>query len=308
MRLAFLGAPAFAVPTLEALIAAGHEIACVYSQPPARRGRGQSLALTPVHALGEARGLTVRTPVSLREPAAAAAFAVLDLDVAVVVAFGQILDAAVLAAPRLGCINLHASLLPRWRGAAPIQRALMAGDAVTGVQAMQMDAGLDTGAVLASVVTRIDALDTAGTLAERLSRLGATLMVDTLAAVQMGRAVATPQPDTGASYARKIKPAQTRIDWDRPAGEVDRRIRGLSPAPGAWFEVPSPRGPVRIKALLSRLEEGVGAPGLTLDGGLLIACRGGAVRILEAQREGRAAGPAEALLRGLPVPAGVRLT
>jgi len=307
MRLAFLGTPDFAVPTLAALIGAGHGIACVYSQPPAPRGRGQALRPSPVEAFARARGLMVRTPASMRDPEEIAAFAALDLDAAVVVAFGQILNEDILQAPRLGCYNLHASLLPRWRGAAPIQRAIMAGDAVTGAAVMRMTAGLDEGPVLAEATLRIDALETAGTLHDRLAPAGAALMVQALAALDRGEATFTPQPAEGETYARKIKPAETRIRWDRPAARVDRQIRGLSPAPGAWFLAPSERGPVRIKALLSRAEDAEGEPGGALDDGLLIGCGEGAVRILRAQREGRGAQDAEDFLRGFPIARGTRL-
>jgi methionyl-tRNA formyltransferase len=307
MRLAFLGTPDFAVPTLEALIEAGHEIACVYSQPPAPRGRGQALRPTPVQAFAEARGLAVRTPASMRPPEDVAAFAALGLDAAVVVAFGQILIEEVLQAPRLGCYNLHGSLLPRWRGAAPIQRAIMAGDAVTGVQVMRMTAGLDEGPVLASFTSRIDALDTAGSLHDRLAAAGAALMVQAMDEVARGVARPVRQSEEGAVYARKIKPAEARIRWERPAARTDRQIRGLSPFPGAWFLAPSERGPVRVKALLSCVEEGDGEPGEALDDALLIACGDGAIRILRAQREGRAPQDAEAFLRGFPLPRGQRL-
>jgi methionyl-tRNA formyltransferase len=304
MRLAFLGTPDFAVPTLAALIEAGHEVACVYSQPPAPRGRGRALKPTPVQAFALSQGLPVRTPASMRAPEESAAFAALDLDAAVVVAFGQILDEAVLSAPRLGCYNLHASLLPRWRGAAPIQRAVMAGDAVTGAEVMRMTAGLDEGPVLGRTTTRIDALDTAGSLHDRLAIAGAALMADAMDKLARGEVEAAPQPDDGATYARKIKPAEARIRWDRPAERVDRQIRGLSPSPGAWFLAPTERGPVRVKALLSCFEEGQGEPGQVLDHGLLIACSEGAVRILRAQREGRAAQDAADFLRGFPLRAG----
>jgi len=307
MRLAFFGTPQFAVPALAGLIAAGHEIVCVYSQPAAPRGRGKVIQSSPVEAFAQAKGLATRTPASLRDPDEIAAFQALSLDAGVVVAFGQILEPAVLEAPRLGCYNLHASLLPRWRGAAPIQRAIMAGDPVTGVQVIRMTAGLDEGPILASVTLRIDAADTAGTLHDRLSIVGAECLARAMADVALGRAVATPQAAEGVTYARKIRPAETRIRWERTALRVDGQIRGLSPFPGAWFEVASERGPVRIKALLSRVEDAEGPPGLTLDGGLLVGCGAGAVRILRAQREGR--GPVEAaeLLRGFPVPAGARL-
>jgi len=308
MRIAFLGTPDFAVAALAALVEAGHDVACVYSQPPAPRGRGQALKPSPVKAYAEERGIPVRTPASMRAPEEVAAFEALKLDAGVVVAFGQILPAEVLNAPRLGCFNLHASLLPRWRGAAPIQRAIMAGDRVTGVEVMQMTEGLDEGPVLASETVRIDALETAGTLHDRLAAVGADLLARTLGAVERGQAIAKPQAEEGATYAKKIRPKEARIRWDRPAAEVDRKIRGLSPFPGAWFELPTPKGPARVKALLSRLEDGEGAPGQVLDDGLLIACGEGAVRLLRVQREGKGPQDAEAFLRGAPTPAGVVLS
>lgn len=304
MRLAFLGTPDFAVQSLAALLAAGHEVVCVYSQPPAPRGRGQTLQPSPVHAFAEARGLMVRTPVSMKTAEAIADFRALELDIAVVVAFGQILVAEVLDAPRLGCFNVHGSLLPRWRGAAPIQRALMAGDDVTGVQVMRMSLGLDEGAVLATETVRIGLLDTAGTLHDRLAEAGARLLPPTLATIEAGTAIETPQAADGVTYAKKIKPAEARIDWSRPAAEVDLHIRGLSPFPGAWFEAASDKGPVRVKALLSRVEDAYGLAGKTLDDSLLIACGSGAVRLLRAQREGKSAQDAADFLRGFPVAAG----
>ncbi|MFN3512094.1 MAG: methionyl-tRNA formyltransferase [Phenylobacterium sp.] len=306
MRLAFLGTPDFAVAALAALVEAGHEVACVYSQPPAPRGRGQALRPSPVHAYAEAHGIPVRTPASMRDPAEVEAFRALDLDAGVVVAFGQILPREILEAPRFGCFNLHASLLPRWRGAAPIQRAIMAGDRVTGVQVMEMTEGLDEGPVLASETLRIDALETAGTLHDRLAEAGAGLLTRALAAVEQGEARAVPQEPEGVTYAKKIRNKEARIRWDRPAVEVDRKIRGLSPFPGAWFELPTEKGPVRVKALLSRAEEGEGAPGTLLDDALLVACGEGAVRLLRVQREGRGPQDAEAFLRGRPVAAGTR--
>ena len=256
MRLAFLGTPDFAVKSLAAILAAGHEVVCVYSQPPAPRGRGQTRQPSPVQAFAESHGLMVRTPVSMKAPEEVSAFQALDLDAAVVVAFGQILVSEVLDAPRLGCFNVHASLLPRWRGAAPIQRALMAGDSVTGVQVMRMSLGLDEGAVLATETVRIGPLDTAGTLHDRLAEAGARLLPPTLAAIEAGTAVEVPQAAEGVTYAKKIRPAEARIDWTRSAAELDLHIRGLSPFPGAWFEAPSDKGPVRVKALLSRVEGG----------------------------------------------------
>jgi methionyl-tRNA formyltransferase len=308
MRIAFLGTPDFAVPALAELVAAGHEIAAVYAQPPAPRGRGQELRPSPVQAFAQSLGLEVRTPASMRDPEAIAAFAALDLDAAVVVAYGQILPRAVIEAPRLGSFNLHASLLPRWRGAAPIQRAVMAGDAVTGVQVMRVTEGLDEGPVLLSETVRIGPLDTAGTLHDRLSLAGARLAPLALAALERGSAHETPQAAEGLTYAKKIKPQEARIDWTRPAAEVDWRIRGLSPFPGAWFMAPSEKGPVRVKALLSRAEDGQGAPGQALDDALLVACGEGAVRLLQVQREGRAVQDAEAFLHGFPTPAGTRLS
>ena len=307
MRLAFLGTPDFSVACLAELVAAGHEIACVYSQPPAPRGRGQDLKPSPVHAFADSLGLPVRTPVSMKTPEEIAAFQALDLDAAVVVAFGQILVKAVLEAPRLGCFNLHASLLPRWRGAAPIQRAIMAGDAVTGVQVMRMSEGLDEGPVLMGEQVRIDALETAGSLHDKLAAVGSRMLPVALAAIERGAAREVPQAVEGVTYAKKIKSAEARIDWTRPAAEVDRHIRGLSPFPGAWFEAPSEKGPVRVKALLSRVEDADGAAGSALDDALLIACGEGAVRLLKAQREGKGVQEAEVFLRGFPLAAGTVL-
>ncbi len=308
MRLAFLGTPDFAVPTLEALIGAGHEVACVYAQPAAARGRGQRLKPSPVEAAATRMGLPVRTPRSMRDPEAIANFAALDLDAAVVVAYGQILVQGVLDAPRLGCFNLHGSLLPRWRGAAPIQRAIMAGDAATGAQVMRMTAGLDEGPVLGSVRLRINAAETAGTLHDRLAPAGAALMVEAMAKLAAGTAIETPQPDEGATYAKKIRPAETRLRWNHDGTLVDRRIRGLAPFPGAWFTAPTPKGPVRVKALLSRAEDAAGEPGVLLDEAFLVACGSGAVRILAAQREGRGPQSAAEFLRGFPLRTGERLT
>jgi methionyl-tRNA formyltransferase len=308
LRLAFMGSPDFATPSLAALIEAGHEIVCVYSQPPRPAGRGRSARKTPVHLFSEARGIEVRTPRSLKAAPAQAAFAALDLDLAVVVAYGLILPIAILQAPRLGCLNLHGSLLPRWRGAAPIQRALMAGDTETGVQAMRMDEGLDTGPVIASATVRIEPDDVAGALHDRMAAAGAAVLVEAVALLESGRARATPQAETGITYAQKITPEETKIDWSRPARDVDLTIRGLSPFPGAWFLLPGARTPVRVKALLSRLESGRGAPGEILDDALLIACGEGAVRVLQVQREGKAAMSADAFLRGQPVAAGTRLS
>lgn len=307
MRLAFLGTPDFALVALTRLVEAGHEIACVYSQPPAPRGRGQALKPSPVHAFALEEGLTVRTPASMRDDGEIAAFQALNLDAAAVVAFGQILPAAVLDAPRLGSFNLHGSLLPRWRGAAPIQRAVMAGDPVTGVQVMRMTEGLDEGPVLASETLRIGPFDTFGTMHDRMAAAGAELLARTLAAVEHGEAGETPQSEDGVTYAKKIRAKEARIDWAKPGAEVDRKIRGLSPFPGAWFTLPGERGPVRVKALLSAYEDAEGAPGEVLDDRLLVATGAGAVRLLRVQREGRGPQDAEAFLNGTPVAAGTRL-
>ena len=307
MRLAFLGTPDIAAACLDAVAKAGHEVACVYAQPPAPRGRGQAVRPSPVQALAESLGLPVRTPASMRDPAEVDAFRALGLDAAVVVAYGQILPREVLEAPRLGAFNLHASLLPRWRGAAPIQRAIMAGDAETGVQVMRMTEGLDEGPILSTARLDIRPDETAGTLHDRMARAGADLLVATLADIAAGRPVETPQADVGATYARKISPRTARLRWTRPAAELDCKIRGLSPFPGAWFEAPGPRGPVRVKALLSRAEAGSGAPGEVLDDALLVATGEGAVRLLRLQREGRGPQDADDFLRGLPLPAGTKL-
>ena len=307
MRLAFLGTPDFALIALRRLVEAGHEIACVYSQPPARRGRGHGLKPSPVHGFALERGLTVRTPASMRDPDEIAAFQALALDAACVVAFGQILPAAVLEAPILGSFNVHGSLLPRWRGAAPIQRAVMAGDALTGVEVMRMTEGLDEGPVLASSTLRIGPLDTAGTMHDRMAEAGAELLTATLAAIMRGDAVETPQVEDGVTYAKKIRPREAKIDWAKPGAEVDRKIRGLSPFPGAWFMLGTDKGPVRVKALLSAFEDAEGTPGKVLDERLLVATGEGAVRLLRLQREGRGPQDAGEFLRGMRVASGTQL-
>lgn len=303
LRLAFMGSPIFALPALEALLNAGHEVACVYSQPPRPAGRGKQERQTPVHAFAVERGIEVRTPRSLKQAEEQDAFAALKLDAAIVVAYGLILPKPILDVPKLGAFNLHGSLLPRWRGAAPIQRAIMAGDRVTGVQMMRMEEGLDTGPVLATAQTSIESEDNSSTLHDRLSGLGARLLIDTLEKLERGEARETPQSEEGVTYAHKITPAEARIDWTRPAREVDCMIRGLAPHPGARFELDG----ARIKVLHSRLGLGDGAPGEVLDDEFLIACGSGAVRLLTVQREGRAPLAAEAYLRGAPVSAGSRL-
>lgn len=306
MRLAFMGTPDFAVPSLAELIASGHEIVAVYSQPPRPKGRGQKLTPSPVHAFAEAMGLPVFTPESMKSPEAITDFQSLDLDAACVVAYGQILKPEVLEAPRLGCFNLHGSLLPRWRGAAPIQRAIMAGDRQTGAQIMRMSEGLDEGAIILSEVMDIHLDDTAASLTERMSHLGAALWPRALAAIERGGFTETEQVGE-ATYAKKIIPAEARIDWTRPAAEVDAHIRGLSPFPGAWFEAPGEDEPVRIKALMSVLVEGEGSPGQVLDDVLTVACGTGAVRLTRVQRPGKAAQSAEEMLRGFPVATGTVL-
>lgn len=306
MRLAFMGTPEFAVPSLAELIAAGHEVVAVYSQPPRPRGRGQKLTPSPVHAFAETMGLTVFTPESMKATQAMETFIGLDLDAACVVAYGQILKPEVLEGTRLGCFNLHGSLLPRWRGAAPIQRAIMAADRQTGVQIMRMSEGLDEGPILLSEVMDIRPDDTAASLSQRMAVVGASLWPRALAAVERGGAIETPQ--TGEpTYARKITSAGARIDWSRPAHEIDAHVRGLSPFPGAWFEASGPEGPVRVKALMSGQGKGEGAPGEVLDGGLTVACGEGAVRLTRLQRPGRAAQAAQEFLRGFDLPAGLRL-
>lgn len=295
MRVIFMGTPDFSLPALDALAAAGHEIAAVYCQPPRPAGRGHRERPAPVQTRAEAMGLPVRHPVSLRDAEEQAAFAALGADIAVVVAYGLILPQAVLDAPRHGCLNIHASLLPRWRGAAPVQRAIMAGDSETGVCIMRMEAGLDTGPVLLRRAVPIAADDTAGSLHDSLSALGGEAIAETLANLPELRAA--PQPENGVSYAPKIDKAEARIDWTAPASEVDCRIRGLAPFPGAWCEI----GGERIKLLMSRAVPGEGAPGQVLDG-LTIACGTGAVEVLRLQRPGKRSVDAAAFLRGTEVP------
>jgi methionyl-tRNA formyltransferase len=293
MKVIFMGTPEFSVPVLEALHQR-HEIVAVYCQPPRPAGRGKADRPSPVQARAEALGLPVRHPVSLRSEDAVRDFTSLGADVAVVVAYGLILPQAVLDAPRLGCLNIHASLLPRWRGAAPIHRAIMAGDAQTGVCIMQMEAGLDTGPVLLREAVAIRAEETTAELHDRLSALGARLIVEALDRLPLP---AVPQPAEGVTYAAKIDKAEARVDWTRPAVEVDRLIRGLSPFPGAWTQV----GSERVKLLRSRLADGRGAPGQVLTG-FTVACGEGAVEITEAQREGKRPMAASEVLRGLILP------
>lgn len=298
MRVIFMGTPEFSVPVLEALVDAGHEIAAVYSQPPRPAGRGKKDKPSPVQARAEALALGVRHPVSLKTDEAQKDFAALQADVAVVVAYGLILPQAILDAPARGCLNIHASLLPRWRGAAPIHRAIMAGDARTGVCIMQMEAGLDTGPVLLREAVDIGAQETTAQLHDRLSALGARLITQALDTLD--DLTPQPQPDAGVTYAAKIDKAEARIDWTRPAAEVDRSIRGLSPFPGAWFEHEGQR----IKVLGCTLASGSGAPGAVLSADLEIACGEGAVRLTRLQRAGKGAQDAQAFQRGAQIATG----
>ena len=300
MRIAFMGTPPFAVPTLAALHAAGHEIVAVYTQPPRPAQRGKKLQQSAVHLWAEAHGLSVRTPKSLRTEEAQAEFAALDLDVAVVAAYGLILPQPILESPREGCLNVHGSILPRWRGAAPVQRAILAGDTETGVTIMQMDAGLDTGGMRLIGRTPV-AGKSAGELTDELAAMGAALMVEVLA--DLSACPPVPQPDDGATYAAKIDKAEARVDWSQPAEAVDRLIRGLSPFPGAWCEI----GGERVKLLHSEPAEGQGAPGDVLDDALTVACGSGAVRLTRLQRAGKAAQDSQTFLRGWPVARGTRL-
>ncbi len=304
LRLAFMGTPDFAAPALQALVEAGHDIAAVYTRPPRAAGRGKQARPSPIQMLAERHALPLRTSVSLRSAEAQAEFSALGLDAAVVVAYGLMLPSPLLAAPRLGCLNIHASLLPRWRGAAPIQRALLAGDAQTGVTIMQMDEGLDTGPMLLSERLAIGAGDTAGTLHDRLSALGARLVVAALDRLERGELRPVPQPRDGATYAAKLTPADEPIDWRRSAAELERQVRALSPRPGAWFGI----GADRMRVLAAEIDAGAAAvPGAVLDDRLTVACGVGALRILRLQRAGRAPMEAAALLRGYSIPRGTRL-
>ena len=300
MRIIYMGTPEFAVPALEALVAAGHQVVAVYSQPPRPAGRGKALRPSPVHQRAEALGIEVRTPVSLKEPEVQAAFAALDADVAVVAAYGLILPRAILAMPRHGCMNIHASLLPRWRGAAPIQRAVLAGDNVTGVTIMDMEAGLDTGPMRAKYVTSVEG-KTAGALTEELAQAGAALMVEVLDDISLHPAM--PQPEEGVTYAAKIDKAEARIDFTRPAIQVERQIRAFNPVPGAFFEY----GGERFRILAAHVEHEDGAAGAMLDDALLIGCGHGAIRPTLIQRAGKAAMTPDDLLRGFDMPAGSRV-
>ena len=305
LRLAFFGTPAFAVPSLDALRAARHDIAGVYTRPPLPAGRGGRLTPSPVHAAAEAAGIAVRTPRTLKDQVAQAEFAALGLDAAVVVAYGLILPPPVLDAPRLGCLNIHASLLPRWRGAAPIQRAILAGDARTGITIMRMDESLDTGPMLLAEAVPIRAAETAGTLHDTLSALGARLIVSALEGLATGSLAARPQPGDGATYAAKLTREEERLDWARPAAELARRVRAFAPVPGAWFAYDGTRIKVRAAEAVAAGHEVV--PGTLLDDALTVACGDGALRLLTVQREGRAPLAAADFLRGTKLPAGTQL-
>ncbi|MCQ8186355.1 methionyl-tRNA formyltransferase [Parvularcula maris] len=308
MRVVFMGTPGFAAQALSELVGAGHDIAAVYTQPPRPRGRGHKLQPSEVGALAEEYGLEVRTPKTMKAPAEAEALRALEADVAVVFAYGQILPQAVLDAPKLGCLNLHASLLPRWRGAAPIQRAIMAGDEVTGVQVMRMEAGLDTGPILLSETVPIAADETFATLHDKLAGVGAGLLPRALAALSRGGLEETPQSEDGVTYARKITPDETKVDWSRPAAEVDRHIRGLSPFPGAHTAMEG----VRLKLLMSAMGgESRDAPGTarqTEESHLAVTCGDGReVLVSRLQRSGKQAQSAPDYFRGAPLPLGTVL-
>lgn len=309
LRVIFMGTPDFSVPTLRAIAEAGHEIAAVYTQPPRAAGRrGLELTSSPVQREAERLGLEVRTPTSLKGEAEQVAFAALRAEVAVVVAYGLLLPKAILDAPALGCLNGHASLLPRWRGAAPIQRAIMAGDGETGMMIMRMEEGLDTGPVALVEKCTIEPDMTAGELHDRLMVQAASLMVRALAQLGINCLTFTPQAAEGVTYARKIDKSETRVDWTRPSGEVHNHIRGLSPFPGAWCEVEIGGRMERLKLLRSTLSDGVGESGGILDDRLTVACGSGAVRLVEVQRAGGRPAAAQEFLRGAKIEKGTKLT
>jgi methionyl-tRNA formyltransferase len=303
MRLIFMGTPDFSVPTLVELAGRGHDIAAVYTRAAKPAGRGMAMQPTPVEREARRLGIPVHTPKTLKDSAAPETFRAHNADAAVVIAYGLILPKPILDAPKLGCFNVHASLLPRWRGAAPINRAIMAGDAESGVTIMKMDEGLDTGAMAMTDNVTIGPNMTAGELHDALSRLGADLMARALAALEYGSLTLTPQPGLGVTYAEKITNAETRIDWSKPWKQVHDHIRGLSPFPGAWFEFNG----MRVKVLRSTKGDGSSAPGMTLDDKLTIACGSGAVRLAQIQRAGKQPMSAEDFLRGTPVKAGTKV-
>ena len=304
MRIIFMGTPDFAVPALAAVLAAGHEVAAVYSQPPRAAGRGLAARKSPVQVFAESEGLSVHTPASLRSTEVQARFTSLNADAGVVVAYGMILPKPILEAPRHGCFNIHASLLPRWRGAAPIQRALLAGDAEAGVAVMRIEEKLDTGAVCLAERLAIGPDETAGELHDRLAAIGAELMVRALSDLEKGSLACWPQHEEGVTYAAKIEPGETRIDWSRKADEVHNLIRGLSPHPGAWFEIKLKGKCERVRALRSTLAKGEGKPGTVLDDQFTIACGKGSVRLLQVQRAGKRPMPVAEFRRGAELPVG----
>jgi len=301
LKLIFMGTPDFSVCALKDILDAGHDVVCVYSQPPRKSGRGQKMHPTPVHAFAESKGIEVRTPTSLKDEDAQKAFADLEADVAVVVAYGLILPVEILDAPRLGCVNIHASLLPRWRGAAPIQRAIEAGDEQTGVTTMQMDAGLDTGPMLMSETMPIPYDMNAQDLHDALSKMGGRLIIATLLGLTLGNLKSEPQPDHGVTYAKKIDKAETCLNWGRPAAEVAHQIRGLYPM--AWFEWQGQR----VRVLACEVVDGKGLPGITLDDHLTVACGKLALRLTKLQPAGKGAMDTQAFLNGRPVPTGSSL-
>lgn len=310
LRVIMMGTPDFAVPTLRAIADAGHRVVCAYSQPPRPAGRGQQVQPSPVHTAAEALGIPVRTPKTLRTAEAQADFAALDADVAVVAAYGLILPQPVLDALRLGCVNVHGSLLPRWRGAAPLQRSILAGDAETGITIMQMDAGLDTGAMLLKEAVPITPTTTASSLHDALAGLGARMIVTALAGLSAGTLTAEPQPEDGVTYAAKLTREDGRLDWSRDAAFVERQVRALTPWPGCWFDLGTGSGTERIKVLAAEpAGEAAGATaGTLLDGRMTVACGDGrAVRLVRVQRPGKAAVDGEAFLRGFAVPVGTVL-
>jgi methionyl-tRNA formyltransferase len=308
LRLIFMGTPDFAVPALRALLEAGHEVVAVYTQPPRAAGRGLNQKKSPVQVFAEGAGLTVLNPARLKGREEQERFRALAADAAVVVAYGLILPLATLAATRHGAFNIHASLLPRWRGATPINRAIMAGDSESGVAVMRLEEGLDTGPVCLMAHVPIGPDETAGELHDRLAAAGAALMVKALAALKRGELKCHKQGADGVTYAEKIAPSETRIDWTRPARDVHNHIRGLSPHPGAWFELELNGKPERIKALRATLAQGSGAPGTLIDDRLTIACGQGAVRLIEVQRAGKKPMNADDFLRGIKLRAGAAIS
>jgi len=304
MRIVFMGTPDFAVPTLGALVSAGHHVVGVYTQPPRAAGRGLKPRKSPVQIFAETKKQPVNTPPSLKSADEQARFKGLNADAAIVVGYGLILPKPILEAPRFGCFNLHASLLPRWRGAAPIQRAIMAGDTETGIAIMRMEEGLDTGAVCLAECETIGPDETAGELHDRLAEAGALLMVRALHDLEQGALACWPQHDEGTTYAAKIEPGETRIDWSRPATEVHNLIRGLSPHPGAWFEIDLNGKRERVRALRSTVAKGAGKPGTVLDDRLTIACGKRSVRLLQVQRAGKRPMPVAEFRRGAKLPVG----